>query len=117
MAREFGERLRTLRGSKDLSQSELAMKCGLIPSAISHFESGRRAPSSSNLQKLADALAVTVDYLLGRTMLPHAAGPIAEQLLRDFERMASKEQEDLARFAQVLSEKGRTGRFRGNNEP
>ena len=35
-------------------------------SAISHFETGTRKPSFDNLRRLADALDVTTDYLLGR---------------------------------------------------
>lgn len=35
------------------------------PSAIAHFEAGRRKPSFDNVRSLAKALKVTGDYLLG----------------------------------------------------
>ena len=58
--------LKMVREQEGLTQVELAAKTGLHPSAISHFESGHRTPSLKNLVKLADALDVTTDCLLGR---------------------------------------------------
>jgi transcriptional regulator with XRE-family HTH domain len=107
MAESFGERLRHTRESKGLSQSELAHKAGFQPSAIAHFESERRSPSFENLRRLADALAVTIDFLLGRDTDPKTAGPVAEQLFRDFSRMSAKDQETVADIAKMLADKDR----------
>ena len=63
----FPERLRGARELRELTQEALAARSGLQPSAISHFESGTRKPSFDNLRRLADALRVSTDYLLGRT--------------------------------------------------
>ena len=52
MPEAFEDRLRRSREEKGLSQAELAQKTGFQPSAISHFESGRRSPSFDNLKKL-----------------------------------------------------------------
>ncbi len=65
--RAFRDRLRSARANKQLSQSDLAVRSGLQPSAISHFETGRRLPSLNNLIRLADALSVSADYLCGRS--------------------------------------------------
>jgi transcriptional regulator with XRE-family HTH domain len=51
-----------------MSQYQLARIAGLSESWISHFETGKRKPSVGNLIKLADALGVSADYLLGRPM-------------------------------------------------
>lgn len=107
MPASFGDRLRKIREDKGLSQSELAHKTGFQPSAISHFESGRRSPSFENLKRLADALSVTIDFLLGRESEPKSAGPIAEQLFRDFGRMSADDQESIAKFAKLLAEKNK----------
>lgn len=101
----FSERLRAARKSKRLSQTDLAKKADLLPSAVSHFENGRRSPSFNNLRKLADALGVTVDYLLGRAQEPKSQGLVAEQLFRDFERMSPADQEALAKMAELLAKK------------
>src|SRR5690349_5642274 len=102
MPDSFEDRLRISREKKGLSQSDLAHKAGFQPSAISHFESGRRSPSFDNLKRLADALSVTIDYLLGREANPKSAGPVAEQLFRNFEEMSSDDQESLAKIAKML---------------
>lgn len=105
MAEEFKNRLRAAREAKKLTQTELAEKTGLQPSAVSHFETGRRAPSFDNLRRLADALSVTIDYLLGREAEPKASGPIAQQLFRNFGKMNDNDQGTLAEFAEMLIKK------------
>ena len=62
----FPLRLRDARELRKLNQGELAHLAGLQASAVSHFETGRRKPSFDNLKRLADALKVTTDFLLGR---------------------------------------------------
>lgn len=66
---EFSTILKDCRYGRKLKQIELADKTGLNASAISNFESGSRKPSIGNLIKLADALEVTTDYLLGREVI------------------------------------------------
>ena len=61
-----------LRG---MSQVELAKAMGLSSTSITHFERGTRKPSFDNLRKLAAALNVSTDYLLGRVDTPHVAAP------------------------------------------
>jgi transcriptional regulator with XRE-family HTH domain len=51
--------------TRGLSQAQLAEKTGMQPSAIAHFEGGRRKPSFDNVRVLAGALNVTADHLLG----------------------------------------------------
>jgi predicted transcriptional regulator len=63
----FSKNLRAARERRDMSQTALANQSGIVPSAISHFESGRREPSAGSLRKLAVALDITADYLLGLT--------------------------------------------------
>lgn len=61
----FGHNLRATRESCCMTQTELAAKTGLQPSAISHFEAGRREPSIRNLTRLCHSLETTPDVLLG----------------------------------------------------
>jgi transcriptional regulator with XRE-family HTH domain len=105
MSEIFAKILRQVRESKKLSQTELAEKAGFQPSAISHFETGRRSPSFDNLSRLADTLSVSIDYLLGRDETHRSCGPAAEQLFRDFENMSAGDQETLAKFASMLAQK------------
>ena len=59
--------LRTIRERRGLTQLALGQRAGMAPASISHFETGQRVPSLESLVKLADALEVSVDELLGRT--------------------------------------------------
>lgn len=62
---EFGSRLRQLRKDRKLTQQQLAELIGVKNSVISFYEVGERTPSPDVLRKLALALHVTADYLLG----------------------------------------------------
>lgn len=92
----FRKRLLAAREMRELTQAQLAEKAGLPAAAISHFETGGRKPSFENLVKLAEALAVTTDYLFGRELEPEAAGEEAAALFRDLGR-ASEADRDLIR--------------------
>lgn len=62
---EFRDRLRQLRKDRRLTQQQLAELIGVKNSVISFYEVGERMPSPDVLRKLALALHVTADYLLG----------------------------------------------------
>ena len=101
----FPRRLREARETAEWSQADLAARSGLQPSAVSHFETGRRAPSFDNLRRLADALGVTTDYLLGRSDAADAAGPVVEQLFRDLGAMSEADRNLIAEMAKFLLSK------------
>ena len=61
-ADSFGPNLKRLRTG--MTQVEFAAKIDMQPSAINHFESGRRKPSLRNLIAIADALDVGLDVLV-----------------------------------------------------
>ena len=106
MSESFADHLKKIRRSKNLKQADLARKTGLKVAAISFYETGERRPSINNLNKLADALSVSVDFLLGRDVL--RVPSVADELLRDFEKLNSKDQEvvhDIARMLLTKSEK------------
>jgi len=101
----FTQRLKAARELRKLSQGDLAAKSGLQPSAISHFETGNRSPSFDNLKRLADALTVTTDYLLGRSDEPGALGPEARSLYRHASNLTADQFKDLETMAEALAKK------------
>lgn len=105
MAQGFSERLKQVRESRGWSQLDLANKCGLQATAISHFETGSRSPSFDNLKRLADALSVSSDYLLGRSDDPALAGPEAASLFRDVEKLSSEDIEMLKMMKEAMLKK------------
>ena len=60
----FGEKLKTVRLSLNLSQGELSEKTGISERSLYTYEQTGILPRSNNLRKLADALNVSVSYLL-----------------------------------------------------
>lgn len=60
----FGEKLKEVRLSLNLSQSELAEKTGISERSLYTYEQTGIMPRSSNLRKLAEALNVSVSFLL-----------------------------------------------------
>jgi transcriptional regulator with XRE-family HTH domain len=65
--------LQSLREMRGLTQAELGKRAGIAAASVSHFETAQRAPSLESLVKLADALAVSVDVLLGRAPIESSA--------------------------------------------
>ena len=63
----MGEKLKSLRIEKKLTQKQVADRIGLAISAVSSYESGTRYPSYDVLVKLALIFHVSTDYLLGMT--------------------------------------------------
>ena len=62
---EFGDHLRRLRISQDLSIRSLAKKAGIGYVSVFRIESGKQDPTLSMLKKLAEALEITVSELIG----------------------------------------------------
>lgn len=84
----FNNRLKQLRLSHKLTQSELANILGLKPTAISNYESKRNEPSFEKLIALSEYFDVSCDYLLGVTdsYLP-VGGEVLDKDIVEFYKM------------------------------
>ena len=61
----FSERLKEIRIKKGLLQGKVAKLAGISQCNLCNYESGKREPCISILVKIASALGVSTDYLLG----------------------------------------------------
>ncbi len=61
----LGERLRTLRTERRITQTDMAKQVGITKVMISSYELEQRQPSYEVLIKLAVFFGVSTDYLLG----------------------------------------------------
>lgn len=61
---KIGNKLKELRKQKKLTQEELAKKSELSKNAIWNYENGKRTPSYENLQKICNALQISLPLLL-----------------------------------------------------
>ena len=59
----FGQRVKELRLKQNISQEELAFRCGLSKNYISDVERGTRNISLKTKEKIADGLAIRIKEL------------------------------------------------------
>lgn len=100
----FRERLREARKLRGYSQEELADKAKMPASSVAHFEGGTRKPSFESLRRLANALEVTTDYLLGRADNPEMA-QAGDPLYRDVAKLTGSDREIAKDFLKMLAER------------
>lgn len=63
----FSNRLTSLRKQRKIAQGELAKTVGIHANVLGRYERGEANPSIEMASKLADALGVSLDYLVGKT--------------------------------------------------
>ena len=61
----FGKRLTEVRKDKKMSQEEIAKKVGVHGAVIGRYERDEVKPSIDVATKMAEALGVSLDYLVG----------------------------------------------------
>jgi transcriptional regulator with XRE-family HTH domain len=66
MKETFGHRFTALRKEKGYTQESIATKLHITAQAVSKWENDTSLPDVSMLEKIADLLETSVDYLLGR---------------------------------------------------
>lgn len=62
----FGQRLKSLRNKRGISQNELSKHIGVSKSSVNMYERDEREPGFETLEAIADFFNVNMDYLLGR---------------------------------------------------
>lgn len=100
----FRERLKKARNLRGWSQEDLGAKAEMPPTSIAHFENGPRKPSFESLRRLADALELTTDYLLGRVDDPHLA-QAGDPLFRDIGNLSGNDRDIAKDFLKMLAER------------
>jgi len=114
----LGERIKQLRSKAKFTQLDMAKKLDMGSSNFGHIENDRVTPSSTVLQKIADILNTTTDYLLGRTDDPELKHENVQKLddpelnlfFKDLANAPRERQEEMLRFWHFINEqeKGRT---------
>jgi len=66
----FANNLKTAMEQRNMSQSELCALAGVGKSSISQYLSGKNIPKPAVMQKLADALETSVEYLKSENVSP-----------------------------------------------
>ena len=113
MVKDIGQRIADFRRVRGLSQEELAELATLSRISIARYEAGKIEPGAQALGRIADALEVTTDELLGRSEQPEdpendERWRISERIRRDpnlrilFEQTRKAKPEHIRAAAAVL---------------
>ena len=106
----LGQRVKALKTKLGMNQKELADKSGITQATISRIESEKvQQLKSDALSRLAEALGVTVDYLVGRTnaLTPSdivESDPTAQYIFRGYEKLSADGRAQLKSFIRFLEE-------------
>ena len=100
----FRRRLRKARDMRGYKQEQLAERAKMPATTVAHFEAGTRKPSFDSLRKLAIALEITTDYLLGRVDDPELA-EAGDPLFRDVGKLSGNDREIAKDFLKMLAER------------
>ncbi|MGB0429700.1 MAG: helix-turn-helix domain-containing protein [Bacteroidia bacterium] len=87
----FGARITTLRKELKLSQNDLGKVVGTSGDIIGKYERNEVKPSIDVAAKIAEALNVSVDYLLGKTKLRLDTNSLKR--LEDIENLSDKDKD------------------------
>ena len=112
---DFGQRLMVIRKAHSMSQVQLAKAAKTTQRAISYYETGLGFPPAPLVARLAYALNISADELLGISPQPRHtsqfeklnSNPDSRRLWKRFQQMASlpeKDQRAVVRLINSLSE-------------
>lgn len=65
MKNVFSERIKQARTDAGMTQSHLAADCGLAYASISAYETGQKSPTIHTAASIAQALGISLDWLMG----------------------------------------------------
>lgn len=78
----IGERIRTIRKAKGLTQKDLAILSGTSEITVRQYETGKRQPRIEQLILIADALGVSSGELIGEDYSPYDKFEEIKRILR-----------------------------------
>lgn len=108
-ASPFGARLIALRKARGMTQAQLADAIGATQRVVSYYEAVAVDPGGDIVVKLAQALGVSTDELLGAKSMPRQPSPLSDpderRLWRKFQkvrRLPEKDQRAVFRLVNSL---------------
>ncbi len=81
-ALDFGARLKRIRKGRGLTQRQFGQAVGLSQRMVTYYESQGGQPPAPLLAKLAQALRISADELLGLKPLPTQTDPQTAKLMK-----------------------------------
>lgn len=98
---QIGEKLRTIRLSKNLTQEYIANAVDINTSHISNIENNRVKVSLSTLVQICNALDTTVDYVLSEEY-NDSSSAIEQEILHELHACSNETKEQILKIVKVL---------------
>jgi transcriptional regulator with XRE-family HTH domain len=101
---ELGKRIQQLRKEKGLSQTELAGHIGVSYAQLSRYEIKGAQPPAEVLNKMADALGTSVDFLINGNTSEKAQSTLRDaELLKQFREIDQMPDNEKSTIIKVIS--------------
>lgn len=108
----FAERLLRIRMDKGLTQRELARVTSISQRMIAHYETNIQTPSAEIVMRLAKALDISIDQIMGRRPVANKAPEIKNKRLlrklKELDELPEKDQKKVIEHIEDLSAKYKT---------
>ena len=99
----LGDRIKEFRKLKNWSQNELAQKAGISYAQLSRYEIKGSQPPAEVLNKLANALETTVDFLINGDTNEKAKSTLKDaELLQQFKAVEQLNDDDRSVIKKVI---------------
>lgn len=99
--KRIGEKLRTIRLSKNLTQEYIANAVDINTSHISNIENNRVKVSLSTLVQICNALDTTVDYVLSEEYTDSSSA-IEQEILHELHACSNNTKEQILKIVKAL---------------
>jgi transcriptional regulator with XRE-family HTH domain len=103
----FGQRIVALRTGKQLLQKELAEKAGISPTALNYYEKDKREPNVMTIKKIANALGISGDELLGINNAADYYTQAEKRVMSAFRSLNKEGQEKVIGYMDDLLDSGK----------
>lgn len=98
-----GDRLKTVRGWRNLTQEELASRVSISQSQLWKYESGGSEPSPDVIGRFSKELEITTDYLLGLVDHPNEHLQIKDLSKQEYQLLTAFRKGDLRRILEIAA--------------
>jgi transcriptional regulator with XRE-family HTH domain len=99
---KFGEKISKLKKTKKMSQIELAKITGISRDAISKYERGDVSPSVEYAKRIAEALGVSLDYLVSDSEQEEALDNEAVRRIKEIQGLPPQEKDKVFSVVDAL---------------
>ena len=99
----FGTNIVEIRKKRGLTQQQLGARVGVDKRVISKYEKGQTVPSVQMAQSIANALEVSLDYLVGSDKALFIDDQEVIQLLRHYEGLKTEAKQTLKTVLKAIT--------------